>query len=59
MKKIKFEKKLDLKKETIIAFNQKQMNNIHGGKVKPANNPTVNPGYTPSSGCFSYDTICL
>ncbi len=33
MKKIKFEKKLDLKKETVSNLNELQMKNVKGGNL--------------------------
>jgi hypothetical protein len=67
MKKIKFERKLNLKKETISNLNKEEMRKIEGGwlwtafcktdrcpsETCTANNVTCNPDRCPSQGCYS------
>jgi natural product precursor len=41
MKKIKFEKKLSLKKEKIASLNEMQMNEVKGGETNSVGCPTT------------------
>lgn len=68
MKKIKFERKLSLKKETIINLNKEQMSRVEGGwawtlfcktddcvsaTCTAVNNVTCDPYRCPTQGCYS------
>jgi hypothetical protein len=50
MKKVKFEKKLSLNKETVSKLNADQLNNVVGGEV--AYSHTICATYQKS--CFNY-----
>jgi hypothetical protein len=67
MKKIKFERKLNLSKETISSLNGEQMSKVEGGwawtlfcnsnkcpsETCTGNNVTCDPYKCPTQGCYS------